>query len=68
MVGVVQLGYRLQFLWTHQSMAMPEAPSGAATGFALVWAYETLVILLPGFLFTVWNALNLRPLPPSKIS
>lgn len=68
MVGVVQLGYRLQFLWTHQSMAMLGTPSSAATGFAFVWAYETVVILLPGVLFTVWNARKLRPLPPSKIS
>jgi hypothetical protein len=67
-VGLVQLGYRLQFLWVHQALATPHAPPGSATAFALLWGYETMVILLPGILFTVWNARNLTPLPPSRFN
>lgn len=66
LVGLVQFGYRLQFVWSHGAWAPSSPVPGNASAFAMVWAYEFVVILAPGFLFTVWNARSMRTLPPIR--
>lgn len=66
LLGLVQFGYRLQFVWSHWALAPSSSDPGDATAFAMVWAYELAVILVPGFLFTVWNARSMCPLPPIR--
>lgn len=66
LMGLVQFGYRLQFIWSHGALAPSSPDPGNASAFAMVWAYEFAVILVPGLLFTVWNARSMRPLPPIK--
>lgn len=66
LLGMVQFGYRLQFVWSHRALAPSSSDPGDATAFAMVWAYEFAVILVPGFLITAWNAQSMRPLPPIR--
>ena len=66
LLGLMQIGYRLQFVWSHRALAPSSSDPGDATAFATVWAYEIVVIMIPGLLFTVWNARAMRPLPPIK--
>lgn len=66
LLGLVQFGYRLQFVWSHRALAPSSSDPGDSTAFAMVWAYEFFVVLIPGLLFTIWNARSMRPLPPIR--
>ncbi len=64
-VGLTQWVYRVNFLLTHQGLTRAEGVGESAGAFVLVWALETVLVLLPGLVFAVWNARSLSPLDES---
>jgi hypothetical protein len=66
LLGVAQLVYRLDFIWTHGGLTHPEIAESSAAAFAAVWAVELFAVLLPGLCFLYLNARSLTPsLPPA---
>ena len=61
MVGLTQMAYRIDFLRVHGALARPGVEGDSATAFAVVWAAEVLLVLLPGVVFVWWNARALGP-------
>jgi hypothetical protein len=65
-LGVAQLVYRIDFIWTHRGLTHPGIPESAAAAFAAVWAVELFAVLLPALVFLYLNARSLTPvLPPA---
>lgn len=62
-VGLMQWVYRINFVITHHGLTNPADSSGSAAVFAAIWAAETLLVLLPGVVFALWNARSLAPVP-----
>jgi hypothetical protein len=66
LLGLTQLGYRLNFLRTHGALTRPGVETDSAAGFLAVWAAEMLLVLIPGLMFVWWNARALQPAQPSR--
>lgn len=64
-VGLMQWVYRINFVITHRGLTDPADPAGSAVVFAAVWAVESLLVLLPGVVFALWNARSLAPVQSS---
>ena len=61
LVGLTQLAYRANFLFTHGALTRPGIATDSAAGFLGVWAAELLLVLIPGVIFVWWNARALAP-------
>ncbi len=66
LVGMTQLVYRLNFVWKYSGLTLPDG-RGSAGAFATVWAFEILLVLLPGLLFFWGNARSLAPIQPEVL-
>jgi hypothetical protein len=61
LLGLIQLGYRLHFLWIHGTLTREGFEGDSASAFIAVWLAEVLLVLLPGIFFLTWNARALTP-------
>lgn len=66
LIGLTQLAYRLDFLRVHGALTRPGGTNDSAAGFAVVWAAELLLVLLPGIFFVWWNARTLGPVDAAR--
>jgi len=63
LVGVTQWVYRIHFILTYGGLTHESAPESTSAGFVLVGVLETLLVLIPGLIFVVWNIRRLTPVP-----